>query len=467
MIALPDKYCESMKILLEEDGFNSYMESFTEKPRPAFRINTLKTDLQTWKKICPFNTETVPWCEKGFITGTEARTLLPKHPYYFAGLYYIQEPSAMLPASVLPIEKGDRVLDLCAAPGGKAVEIAAKLNGSGLLVANDISVSRAMALAKNLQMAGASNILVTAEPPERLTPCFKEYFDKIILDVPCSGEGMFRREPEIIKNWIDKGPVYYSRIQKDILREAYHMLKPGGSLVYSTCTFSVQEDEQMIQWFIRQYNDMEICSIPHKEGFSYGRPDLSVGGSSELKKCIRIFPHIAKGEGHFAVLLHKKTPYKYAETTDNSISEKFNNDKWGKEQYEIKTMLKGFVHEKCYEKYYPVKKKNTIYLMPKETADIKNLRIVQNGLIAGEVKKLFEPSIQLALSVQICSYQNKLALSSADIDVIKYLKGETINIATDYKGWLLVTVDGFPLGWGKADGQGKLKNKYYAGWRMM
>ncbi|HBA97113.1 MAG TPA: SAM-dependent methyltransferase, partial [Lachnospiraceae bacterium] len=120
-----------------------------------------------------------------------------------------------------------------------------------------------------------------------------------------------------------------------------------------------------------------------------------------------------------------------------------------------------------YEKYYPVKKKNTIYLMPNETVCIKNLRIVQNGLIAGEVKKLFEPSIQLALSAQICSYQNKLALSSADIDVIKYLKGETINIATDYKGWLLVTVDGFPLGWGKADGQGKLKNKYYAGWRMM
>lgn len=459
MVSLPDKYCANMKMLLGEDGFKSYLESFLEKPQLAFRINTAKVDLEKWEKICPFNTEKVPWCEKGFITGEDTKAMLSKHPYYFAGLYYIQEPSAMLPASILPIEKGDKVLDLCAAPGGKAVEIAAKLNGSGLLVANDISVSRAMALAKNLQLAGASNIMVTAEPPERLTPYFKEYFDKIILDVPCSGEGMFRREPDMVKNWIDKGPKYYSKIQKDILIEAYHMLKSGGSLVYSTCTFSVEEDEKMIQWFIDKYSDMEICDIPYKDGFSY----------SSLEKCVRIFPHVAKGEGHFAALLHKKC--KHCENTDNGIQIKINNSgnasKHDKCQDELKTMLKEFVLEKCYEKYCLERKKNAIYIVPKETIGIKNLRIIQNGIMAGEIKKHFEPSVQLALSTHICSYKQRLALSCADIDVIKYLKGETINIDTSYKGLLLVTVDGFALGWGKADGRGKLKNKYYAGWRMM
>lgn len=463
MTTLPDKYCKNMKELLGEDGFNSYLESFSQKPQPAFRVNTLKVNLEKWEKICPFSTEKIPWCEKGFITSEDTKKVLPKHPYYFAGLYYIQEPSAMLPASILPIEKGDRVLDLCAAPGGKSVEIAARLNGSGLLVANDISVSRAMALAKNLQIAGASNILVTAEPPERLTPYFKEYFDKILLDVPCSGEGMFRREPDMVKNWIHKGPEYYSKIQREILNEAYHMLKPGGNLVYSTCTFSVEEDEGIIQWFTDKYSNMEICDIPYREGFSYG----------SLEKCIKIFPHIAKGEGHFVALLHKKG--QYCDNTDNSTQRKLNNrtnnkmndSKENRHKDKIKTMLKEFVSEKCYEKYCLTEKKNMIYLMPKETAGIRNLRIIQNGTMAGEVKKHFEPSVQLALSTHICSYKHKLSLSCADINVIKYLKGETINIDTDYKGWLLVTVDEFPLGWGKADGSGKLKNKYYAGWRMM
>lgn len=458
MITLPDKYCKNMKELLGEDGFNSYLESFSQKPQPAFRINTLKVDLEKWKEICPFSIERVPWCEKGFITSEDTKKMLSKHPYYFAGLYYIQEPSAMLPASILPIEKGDRVLDLCAAPGGKSVEIAAKLNGSGLLVANDISVSRAMALAKNLQIAGASNILVTAEPPERLTPYFKEYFDKILLDVPCSGEGMFRREPDMIKNWINKGPKYYSKIQKEILNEAYQMLKPGGNLVYSTCTFSVEEDEEIIQWFISKYSDIQICDIPYREGFSYGN----------LEKCVKIFPHIAKGEGHFVALLQKNG--KCHNNTDNITQKKLNeknDNKENKYQNKIKAVLAEFVSPKCYEKYCLAEKKNIIYLIPKETAGIKNLRIIQNGIIAGEIKKKFEPSIQLALSAHICSYKHKLVLSCTDIDVIKYLKGETINIDTDYKGWLLVTVDEFVLGWGKADGNKRLKNKYYAGWRMM
>lgn len=466
MVTLPGKYCENIKRILGEEGFKLYMESFSKKPLQALRVNTAKASLEEWKKICPFDTEEIPWCRNGFIINGSTKAEISKHPYYFAGLYYIQEPSAMVPASILQIENGDRVLDLCAAPGGKAVEIAAKLNGSGLLVANDISASRAAALAKNLQMAGALNTIVTAETPERLSLHFKGYFDKILLDVPCSGEGMFRRKPDMVKDWLDKGPSYYAAIQKDILKEAYNMLKPGGSLVYSTCTFSIEEDEGMVQWFIDTYKDMEICEVPHKEGFSYGRPDLLYHGCEELKRCIRIFPHIAKGEGHFAALLNKKEnnmAEKHITEKRINISKKTNKTDKNEWQNEIKE----FVPEKYLQDCYPVKNKDTIYLVPEETAGIKNLRYIQNGLIAGSFKKRFEPSCQLALSKVSDTYKNRLLLRAGDIDVIKYLKGETININESYKGWVLVTVDGFPLGWGKADGCGRLKNKYNTGWRMM
>lgn len=466
MVTLSGKYCENIKRILGEEGFQCYMESFSEKPLQALRVNTAKASLEEWKKICPFDTEEIPWCRNGFIINGSTKAEISKHPYYFAGLYYIQEPSAMVPASILQIENGDRVLDLCAAPGGKAVEIAAKLDGSGLLVANDISASRAAALAKNLQMAGALNTIVTAETPERLSLHFKGYFDKILLDVPCSGEGMFRRKPDMVKDWLDKGPSYYAAIQKDILKEAYNMLKPGGSLVYSTCTFSIEEDEGMVQWFIDTYKDMEICEVPHKEGFSYGRPDLLYHGCEELKRCIRIFPHIAKGEGHFAALLNKKEnnmAEKHITEKRINISKKTNKTDKNEWQNEIKE----FVPEKYLQDCYPVKNKDTIYLVPEETAGIKNLRYIQNGLIAGSFKKRFEPSCQLALSKVSDTYKNRLLLRAGDIDVIKYLKGETININESYKGWVLVTVDGFPLGWGKADGCGRLKNKYNTGWRMM
>lgn len=473
MFPLPEKYCARMKALLGENGYKKYLESFSEKPLTAIRINTAKTSLQDWEKICPFDTEKVPWCDNGFIINNASKTEISKHPYYFAGLYYIQEPSAMLPASILPINKGDKVLDLCAAPGGKSVAIASKLNGSGLLVANDISVSRTAALVKNLQMAGAFNTIVTAETPGRLSSHFKEYFDKILLDVPCSGEGMFRRKPDMAKDWLNKDPLYYAEIQKDILNNAYNMLKPGGSIVYSTCTFSIEEDEGMMQWFTDTYKDMEICSVPLNEGLSPGRPDMLASGSTSLKNCIRIFPHTAKGEGHFAALLKKKSgqftpdintphtgrPYfKQSQKMHNKKDSTINN--WQEE-------IKEFIPEQYLKGYYPVKHNDTIQLVHAEMPETRHLRVMQYGLLAGYVKKHFEPSCQLALAALPYSYKNSLNLPSQDINIVKYLKGETINIDASYKGWVLVNAGGFPLGWGKADGHGRLKNKYNAGWRML
>lgn len=472
MFPLPEEYCNKMKTLLGEDGFAEYLKSFSARPLTAIKINTAKTSIQDWEKICPFDTEKIPWCNTGFIIKNASKADISKHPYYFAGLYYIQEPSAMLPASILPIDEGDKVLDLCAAPGGKSVAIASKLNGSGVLVANDISVSRTAALVKNLQIAGAFNTIVTAETPERLSLHFKEYFDKILLDVPCSGEGMFRRKPDMAKEWLNKNPLYYASIQKEILNKAYCMLKPGGNIVYSTCTFSVEEDEGIIQWFTDTYKDMYLCTIPFKEGFSPGRPDMLANGSSSLKKCTRIFPHLAKGEGHFAALLKKNGGQATQNISHTDCQPCYRQDRKNRHQKDTtynnwKEEIKEFIPGKFFKNYYPVKYKDTIQFIYPELPDTRSLRVVQNGILAGYAKKHFEPSCQLALAALPYSYKNSLNLSSSGIDVIKYLKGETINIDSSYNGWILVNVDGFPLGWGKADGHGRLKNKYNSGWRML
>ena len=305
-MTLPKKYQQAMQDLLGEE-YSAYIESMQQRSQTAIRINTAKISLEQWAEICPFKTKPVPWTEKGFLT-TDEQCNPAKHPYYYAGLYYIQEPSAMIPASILPVHEGDRILDVCAAPGGKATELAAKLGGTGQLVANDISVSRAMALAKNLQIAGAVNVVVTAEKPERLQESFSQYFDGILIDAPCSGEGMFRRDPHMVQDWEEKGPQYYAPIQRDILKAAYQMLREGGYLVYSTCTFSPEEDEKNILWFLRQFPDMHVCEVPSKEGFCSGITDaaLTKAERQQLSRCVRIFPHKTVGEGHFAVLLQSR-----------------------------------------------------------------------------------------------------------------------------------------------------------------
>ena len=252
---LPEKYVNSMKELLA-DEFDSYMESFNEKRLYGLRVNTAKISVEDFMKICPFHIERIPWIPNGFYYSENDKPA--KHPYYFAGLYYLQEPSAMTPAYVLPVNKGDKVLDLCAAPGGKSTELGAKLSGTGLLVSNDISASRAKALVKNIEVFGIGNVVITCEYPEKLAAKFPEFFDKILVDAPCSGEGMFRKDNKLIKSWEQEGPEFYSPIQRGILNSAAAMLKEGGYILYSTCTFSRMENEDNIRDFLDRHSDFEL-----------------------------------------------------------------------------------------------------------------------------------------------------------------------------------------------------------------
>lgn len=448
---LPERFLDNMRTLLKKE-YSHYIECMEKPFQAALRVNTLKLSSEQFYGISPFALEKVSWTEKGFYFDA-SKDSPARHPYYYAGLYYIQEPSAMIPASILPVRRGDRVLDLCAAPGGKATELAAKLEGTGILVANDISVSRAMALAKNLQMAGVRNAVVTAENPAHMAKSLGAYFDKILIDAPCSGEGMFRRDFRMVKDWLERGPEYYVDIQRQILEEAWRLLRPGGMMVYSTCTFSPLEDEGMVQWFLDRHSDMHICPVERKEGFSAGMPEL-VEGTQDLKKCVRIFPHRVRGEGHFAVLLEKDGTGDTQQFVSPSVSISLEGEDFLQE-------IDGLAGELC-------RHKNTLFLVTPEMQGISGMRTIFSGLVLGEQKKnRFEPSHQLALAIRREDYPCTVNFSAEDREVIKYLKGETVETEDLQKGYILFCVDGFPLGWCKGSGQGNLKNKYYPGWRLV
>ncbi len=301
---LPEKFEEKMKELLREE-FPDYIACY-DKPRYyGLRVNTNKISAEEFEKICPFMIWPVPWIPNGYYYDGEA-DVPSKHPYYYAGLYYLQEPSAMTPASRLPVEPGDRVLDVCAAPGGKATELGARLRRDGVLVANDLSSSRARGLLKNIEVFGIGNVLVLSEEPGKLSGYFPEYFDKILIDAPCSGEGMFRKDRKMVKAWEEHGPEFFSNIQKSIILQAASMLKPGGMLLYSTCTFDGRENEQVIEHLLDRCPEFHIVSMERYEGFSAGRPELSKSNCSKLADTVRIFPHKMEGEGHYLALLKKE-----------------------------------------------------------------------------------------------------------------------------------------------------------------
>ena len=456
-IQLPEKFEKRMRELLGAE-YESFAKGYDAEHAAGMRVNTMKLSAEEFKNIAPVEVRPIPWITNGFYYDADAAQPA-KHPYYFAGLYYIQEPSAMTPAAVLPVNPGDRVLDLCAAPGGKSTELAAKLGGEGVLVSNDISNSRAKALLKNLELFGTKNAVIVSEPPAKLCERFAGYFDKILVDAPCSGEGMFRKSPAIIKNWEQYGVEYYQKLQREILPSAVKMLRPGGMLLYSTCTFSPEEDEDTLAFLLREYPELSMVDSPLSyEGFAPGRPEWA-DGPEEIKKAIRIWPHRMEGEGHFVALL-KKSEDAVAETPVYEYS------KPAKLSEEAKEFLERLGLSLDYNRI--VAREDKLYYLPEGIPSLAGLRILRSGLLLGEMKKnRFEPSQALACALKASEYDNCYNLTATDEDVIRYLKCETITAKTEIKdGFVLVCVDGYPLGWGKA-AKGVIKNKYLAGWRMM
>lgn len=449
---LPESFEIRMQEMLGED-FSKYQASLDRPSFHGLRVNTNKISVEDFLRISPFSLKPVPWCSNGFYYDEDVQPA--KHPYYFAGLYYIQEPSAMTPASVLPIEPGDRVLDICAAPGGKSTELAARLQGTGLLVSNDISHSRAKALLKNLELFGIPNMLVLSEPSNTIAERFEGFFDKILIDAPCSGEGMFRKSNSMIKAWEKNGVELFVNLQQSILREMVKCLRPGGSLVYSTCTFSPEENEQAMDYLLELAPELELQELPLYEGFDTGHPEWSRTGNEAVKHCRRLWPHCVKGEGHFVALLQKQ------ESEENYGFNRYRPAKV-KLPEEVRDFL-NMIHWDWDESHMELQK-DRLYYLPKEMPDGTGLRILRNGLLLGELKKnRFEPSQSLAMALRMEEFENAISLPASDERVVRYLKGETIEL-DGRNGLILFCVDGYPLGWGKLL-NGSLKNKYLAGWR--
>ena len=370
----------------------------------------------------------------------------------------------MTPASRLPVEEGDAVLDLCAAPGGKATELAARLHGTGILIANDISSKRAKALLKNIELSGVENSFIVTEYPQKLREYFDGFFDRILIDAPCSGEGMFRKDPAMVKAWEKSGPADYAKLQEQIVSQALPMLKAGGSLLYSTCTFSPLEDEGTVEKILAMDSDLELVSMEGYEGFAEGNPSLIGSSDERIRRCVRIFPHRMDGEGHFLALFHKK-----GERDTSSVHRVVRNGLKGEE----KRLFEDFARQvrRIWEPERLESKNGMIYYMPEILPRMRGLRFLRSGLFLGEVKKnRFEPSQSLAMALRSDQYDNCFRLSAQDDRVARYLKGETLTLTGQETeapdGWQLVCVDGYPLGWGKKN-KNTLKNKYHSGWRMM
>lgn len=474
-VKLPKQYKERIKWQLGNE-YDRYLECFQEAFHGGLRVNTLKISPQDFLQVSPFSLENVPWIENGFYYPEGEQPA--KHPFYFAGLYYLQEPSAMTPANLLPVCPGDRVLDLCAAPGGKSTELAAKLRGKGVLISNDISNSRAKALLKNIELFGVRNAVVVSESPAKLSGYFEGYFDKILVDAPCSGEGMFRKSPVIIKNWEQYGTDYYYDLQKQILPEAVRMLKPGGYLLYSTCTFSPQEDEGTVQCVLDRFPEMELVPAkpfsnnpkidsndpvwtPDYSGMECGRPDWIKDGSPELERTLRLWPHKLKGEGHFIALFRKKTEEVFSCSSQEILKEKPIKLSAKAEEF-LQLLHFALPKERLYAR------EDKLYLLPEGLPELSGLRILRSGLLLGEMKKnRFEPSQALANALKKTDYDNCYNMDVEDPDVIRYLKCESIEPKQPLlEGFVLVCAGGYPLGWAKYK-NGNLKNKYLPGWRMM
>ena len=465
--------------MLLKDEYEAFIRSYQEPRHFGLRVNTLKCDPEWFRKNAPFTLTQVPWISQGCYYVKENTPA--RHPFYSAGLYYLQEPSAMTPADVLPVEKGDRVLDLCAAPGGKSTALGAKLGGSGFLMSNDISAARARALLHNIETFGITNAAVTCAVPDRLAGHFSCFFDKVLVDAPCSGEGMFRKDEAAVRAWSPDKPAKCAAVSRSIVLSAADMLRPGGMMLYSTCTFAIEENEAVIAHLLRERQEMELIPIPDREGFAPGitPPGETMTG---LDRCVRLWPHRIGGEGHFMALLHKKedAPDRERAVGDDFVRGRNTGQarRPDRDRELIGEFLEGIGYHGEIEPLFAGSRLKTAgsqaSLVPEGITLPGGINVLRMGLYLGEVKKnRFEPSQSLAMALDFHRVtEAAIRFEPDDPSVERYLKGEVLEsgalegkVHGTSSGWKLVCVEDYPLGWGKLSG-GRLKNHLGAGWRL-
>ena len=427
---LPQEFLERVKIQLGEE-YPAFLESL-ERPRAvALRFNPLKGEAPA----LPFVLDNVPWEKQGYYYDPEARTGL--HPYHEAGVYYLQEASAMSAVALLGPQPGERICDLCAAPGGKSTQIAGRLAGEGLLLCNEINPKRAKILSRNIERMGIGNALVTNEHPEKLSQRYAGYFDRVLIDAPCSGEGMFRKEEAAVTDWSQQTVEMCARRQQEILRSGAELVRPGGRLVYSTCTFAPEENEQTVETFLNEHSEFFLVSV-------------DAPWFTKVKEGMyRLWPHKLLGEGHFAAVLQKQGEDRQEPESVKALP--------------LPKSVKAFMSDLkiTLPQGNILSFGQSIYLAPMEMPDIRGMKVLRPGLELGEMKKdRFEPAHALALYLKTAARVQDYTADSPEI--AKYLHGDVVE--SGLSGWCLVTVDKYTLGWGKGDGK-VLKNHYPKGLR--
>ncbi len=427
---LPQEFlCRMEKQLGEE--YPQFLLSL-ERPRAvALRFNPLKGE----KPNLPFVGNGVPWEPRGYYYDPEARPGL--HPYHEAGVYYLQEASAMAPVALLDPQPGEKVCDLCAAPGGKTTQIAGRMAGEGFLLCNEINPKRAKILSRNIERMGVWNALVTNEHPQTLGEKYAGFFDKVLVDAPCSGEGMFRKEEAAVTDWSQETVEMCARRQGEILSSAAKLVRPGGRLVYSTCTFAPEENEGAVEAFLESHPEFSPETVD--------APWFTPGPNGSF----RLWPHKLLGEGHFAAVLRKNGG-------EEGDTREFPGEKLPKEWLSFAREL---------DIKLPAGKAvlfgQSLYWAPEDMPDIRGVRVLRPGLELGEVKKdRVLPAHALALWLRDTKHVWNLSADSQQIAA--YMHGETI--PAPVSGWCQITVDGFGIGWGKGDGK-VLKNHYPKGLR--
>lgn len=478
MMNLPIEFEKKMKAFLGNE-WDDFLYSYDNNRFQALRFNTLKVQspeerMRILKVLGISSDKRVSWANEAYYFDENVRP--GKHPYHEMGLYYIQEPSAMSAAALLAPKPGMRVLDLCAAPGGKSTQLATYLGDRGLLVSNEINTQRSRILSQNIERMGIKNAIVTNEDSFVLASHFPGFFNAIQVDAPCSGEGMFRKLPEAIEQWSMENVAICAARQKEILDNAAVMLKPGGVIVYSTCTFSKEENEDVIEYFLERH------------------PDFT------LEEMERFWPHKVDGEGHFVAKLVRRgsvnelgADYDVCEDSCNKVEDtglkadrktkKNKNSKNRKNETkpaltkENMKLLTEFLDETISENMAAWIKNSRLvmfgeqlYRLPDMEVDIKGLKVQRAGLHIGEFKKQrFEPSHSLALALKLSEAKNVVKLTWDDPQTTGFFNGQSVMLSDEQtaeckKGWALVCVDGYTAGWGKVNGT-QVKNHYPKGLR--
>lgn len=448
-ILLPEKFLQRMKNMLKED-YRAFLAEYKNKPYKGLRVNTLKCEVEKFKTLLSVQLEPSPFSSLSFYITDDVK--LGNHPLHHCGAFYMQEPSASSAVTVLDIQKNDKVLDLCAAPGGKSTQIAALLDGTGLIWSNEIVRKRAQILLSNLERMGVKNSVVSSMSPEALCPQLVGYFDKVLVDAPCSGEGMFRKDETAINEWSIEHTKSCMERQLQILDSAKLCLKQGGILVYSTCTFSEYENEETIKIFLKANPDFKLVDC----NTNFGRSGI------DMPQTRRIYPFDG-GEGHFvAKLIKESEPSGYTED-DNFVV------KPNKIIADVIAQAKALHNEISTSSRTPefTVVKDKIIIKPKVVPNINGCGVIRCGILFGEVKKnRIEPSHNLFTANNPEYFNNIVDLDVNSSEVNSYLLGEEIPVGSHLKGYTAVCVNGITLGFGKCS-NGQLKNKYPKGLRKV